>query len=133
MTNNQSHAVAGAVAPVWGILRLEAVKAVTGVCSHTSIYNAIKAGLFPDSIPLGLRAVGWPADEVQAVVAARVAGAADDELRALVQQLHAARATKYEAVLGRVLGSGDTHTPATSQDRATGHLTLVPGQMEVAA
>lgn len=124
MTNNQSHAVAGAVAPVWGILRLEAVKAVTGVCSHTSIYNAIKAGLFPDSIPLGTRAVGWPADEVQAVTAARVAGAADDELRALVQQLHAARRTKYQALLGRVLGHTTDATAPTPQ-RATSHLAIV--------
>lgn len=130
---NQSHTVAGTAAPAWGILRLEAVKALTGNRSHATIYAHVKAGLFPDSIPLGLRAVGWPADEVQAVTAARVAGAGDAELRALVQQLHAARATKYEAVLGRVLGGGATHAPATSQDRATGHLTLVPGPMEVAA
>lgn len=120
-------------APAWGILRLEAVKALTGTRSHTTIYTHVKAGLFPDSIPLGARAVGWPADEVQAVVAARVAGAGDTELRALVQQLHAARRTKYEAVLGRALGSAATHAPPTSQDRATGHLTLVPGPMEVAA
>lgn len=126
MTNNQSHAVAGAVAPVWGILRIEAVKALTGTRSHTGIYASVKEGLFPDSIPLGTRAVGWPADEVQAVVAARIAGAADDELRALVQQLHAARRVKYEAILGRALGSG-THAPPTSQDRATGHLAIVGG------
>lgn len=130
---NQSHTVAGTAAPVLGILRLDAVKALTGNRSQATIYAHVKAGLFPDSIPLGLRAVDWPADEVQAVTAARVAGVDDAGLRHLVQQLHAARATKYEAVLGRVLGSGDTHTPATSQDRAMGHLTLVPGPMEVAA
>lgn len=130
---NQSHAVAGTAAPVWGILRIEAVKSLTGTRSHATIYAHVKAGLFPDSIPLGARAVGWPADEVQAVVAARVAGADDAELRALVQQLHARRRTKYEALLGSVLGNSATHAPATSQDRATGHLTLVPGPMEVAA
>lgn len=110
--------------PAWGILRLADVKAVTGVCSHASIYNAIKAGLFPDSIPLGLRAVGWPADEVQAVTAARVAGAGDDELRALVQQLHAARRTKYQTLLGRVLGHTTDATAPTPQ-RATSHLAIV--------
>jgi prophage regulatory protein len=124
MINNQSHTVAGASVPAWGILRLEAVKALTGICSHATIYAHIKAGLFPDSIPLGLRAVGWPADEVQAVVAARVAGAADDELRALVQQLHAARRTKYQALLGRVLGHTTDATAPTPQ-RATSHLAVV--------
>lgn len=112
--------------PAWGILRIADVKAATGICSHTTIYNAIEAGTFPNSIPLGARSVGWPSDEVQAVVAARIAGAADDELRALVQQLHAARRVKYEAILGRALGSG-THAPPTSQDRATGHLAIVGG------
>lgn len=121
---NQSHTVAGASVPAWGILRLEAVKALTGICSHATIYAHVKAGLFPDSIPLGLRAVGWPADEVQAVTAARIAGAADDELRALVQQLHAARRTKYQALLGRVLGHTTDATALTPQ-RATSHLAIV--------
>lgn len=113
-------------APAWGILRIDDVKAATGVCSHTSIYAAVKDGTFPQAVPLGLRSVGWPSDEVQAVTAARIAGAADDELRALVQQLHAARRVKYEAILGRALGSG-THAPPTSQDRATGHLAIAGG------
>lgn len=126
MTNNQSHAVAGVAAPVWGILRLEAVKTLTGTRSHTSIYASVKEGLFPDSIPLSARAVGWPADEVQAVVAARVAGVDDAELRALVQQLHAARRTKYQNLLGRVLGN-TTDNPAPAQQRAASHLAVVGG------
>lgn len=131
---NQPHTVApGTPAPAWGILRLEAVKTATGIRSHATIYAHVKAGLFPDSIRLGAHSVGWPSDEVRAVVAARIAGVDDAGLRQLVQQLHAARRTKYEAVLGRALGSGATHAPPTSQDRATGHLTLVPGPMEVAA
>lgn len=130
---NQSHTVAGTAAPVLGILRLDAVKTLTGNRSHATIYAHVKAGLFPAAIGLGARSVGWPADEVQAVVAARIAGIDDAGLRQLVQQLHARRRTKYEAILGSVLGSSATHAPATSQDRATGHLTLVPGPMEVAA
>lgn len=133
MIDNQSHAVAGTAAPTWGILRLDAVKTLTGIRSHATIYAHVKAGLFPDSIRLGAHSVGWPSDEVRAVVAARIAGIDDAGLRLLVQQLHAARHTKYQTILGGVLGSGATHAPATSQDRATGHLTLVPGPMEVAA
>ena len=113
-------------APAWGILRIADVKAVTGICSHTTIYNAIEAGTFPNSIPLGARSVGWAVDEVQAVTAARVAGAADDELRALVQQLHAARHTKYQNLLGRVLGH-TADNPAPAQQRAASHLAVVGG------
>lgn len=86
------------------ILRLSEVKIVTGSRSHSSIYNAVKAGLFPQAVPLGLRTVGWPSDEVETVLAARVAGAGDSELRDLVQQLHTARHSKYQALLGRMLG-----------------------------
>lgn len=112
--------------PAWGILRIADVKAATGICSHTSIYAAVKDGTFPQAVPLGLRSVGWPSDEVQAVTAARVAGAADDELRALVQQLHTARHTKYQNLLGRVLGH-TTDNPAPAQQRAASHLAVVGG------
>lgn len=110
--------------PAWGILRIADVKAATGICSHTTIYNAIEAGTFPNSIPLGTRAVGWPADEVQTVVAARVAGVDDAGLRQLVQQLHESRRTKYQNLLGRVLGH-TTDNPAPAQQRAASHLAVV--------
>jgi prophage regulatory protein len=38
-----------------------------------------------------LRAVGWPSEEVQALNAARIAGKSDEEIRALVVKLEAAR------------------------------------------
>ncbi len=110
--------------PAWGILRIADVKAATGICSHTTIYNAIEAGTFPNSIPLGTRAVGWPADEVQTVVAARVAGVDDAGLRQLVQQLHESRRTKYQNLLGHVLGH-TTDNPAPAQQRAASHLAVV--------
>ena len=40
---------------------------------------------------LGARAVGWPADEVEAINAARIAGRTDEEVRALVSKLEASR------------------------------------------
>lgn len=73
------------------ILRMPAVKAETGHRSHASIYNAIKAGLFTRPVPIGLRAVGWPADEVLAINAARIAGKSEDEIRLLVDRLHEKR------------------------------------------
>lgn len=81
------------------ILRLPAVKAETGHRSHASIYNAIRAGLFTNPVPIGQRAVGWPDDEVKAINAARVAGASDELIRALVKQLHAKRAEKLAVLM----------------------------------
>lgn len=106
------------------ILRLSEVKTVTGSRSHATIYNAVKAGLFPQAVPLGVRTVGWPSDEVETVLAARVAGADDTELRDLVQQLHESRRTKYQNLLGRVLGH-TTDNPAPAQHRAASHLAVV--------
>ena len=73
------------------ILRMPAVKAETGHRSHASIYNAIKAGLFPTGVAIGQRSKGWPSDEVQAINAARIAGKSEAEIRELVKRLHAKR------------------------------------------
>lgn len=73
------------------ILRMPAVKAETGHRSHASIYNAIKAGLFTTGVAIGQRSVGWPADEVTAINAARIAGKTESEIRELVIRLHAKR------------------------------------------
>ena len=73
------------------ILRMPAVKAETGHKSHSSIYNAIKAGLFTTGVAIGQRSKGWPSDEVLAINAARIAGKSDEEIRALVAKLEAAR------------------------------------------
>lgn len=54
------------------ILRLHEVEARTGR-SSSSIYEDIRAGRFPASVPIGLRAVGWLEDEIEQWIAARVA------------------------------------------------------------
>ncbi len=74
------------------ILRMPAVKAETGHRSHASIYNAIRAGLFTKPVPIGQRSVGWPEQEVLAINAARIAGQSEDQIRKLVDSLHAKRA-----------------------------------------
>jgi prophage regulatory protein len=88
------------------ILRMPAVKAETGHRSHASIYLAIKAGLFTRPVLIGHRAVGWPADEVQAICAARVAGKSEAELRELVDTLHSMRISKLAALLARPAEKG---------------------------
>ena len=42
-------------------------------------------------ISLGLRSVGWPQYELDALASARIAGKSEDEIRALVLDLVAAR------------------------------------------
>lgn len=74
------------------ILRMPAVKAETGHRSHATIYNAIKAGLFTTGVAIGQRSVGWPDYEVSVLIAARVAGQTDAQIRELVKRLHAKRA-----------------------------------------
>lgn len=73
------------------ILRLPSVKAEMGHRSDASIYNAIRAGLFPVGIKIGQRARGWPDYEVKAINTARVAGKSDDDIRELVKFLHSKR------------------------------------------
>ena len=72
------------------ILRLPAVKAETGV-SRSTIYLRIAQGLFTKPVSLGPRAVGWPANEIAALNAVRIAGKSDDAIRELVAKLEAAR------------------------------------------
>ena len=72
------------------ILRLPAVKAATGL-SRSTLYLRITHGVFTHPVSLGGRAVGWPAYEVAALNAARIAGKPDAEIRELVAKLEAAR------------------------------------------
>lgn len=76
------------------ILRRKQVEAETGY-SRSTIYLRISQGLWPRQISLGARAVGWPASEIVALNAARIAGKSDDQIRALVRQLECDRASCY--------------------------------------
>lgn len=72
------------------ILRLPTIKTITGL-SRSSIYLRVAQGQFPKPVSLGGRAVGWPASEVAALNAARIAGKSNAEIRDLVAKLEAAR------------------------------------------
>lgn len=74
------------------ILRRKQVEAESGY-SRSTIYLRISQGLWPRPIALGARAVGWPAGEVLAMNAARIAGKTDAAIRMLVSQLECARKT----------------------------------------
>jgi len=72
------------------ILRIPTVKSESGL-SRSTIYLRIAQGLWTKPVSLGARAVGWPSHEVAAINAARIAGKTDEEIRALVATLEAAR------------------------------------------
>ena len=72
------------------ILRLPAAKSESGY-SRSTIYLRIAQGLWTKQVSLGPRCVGWPAHEVAALNAARIAGKTDEEIRALVVNLETAR------------------------------------------
>ncbi len=52
-------------------------------------------GLWTKQISLGPRCIGWPASEISALNAARIAGKTDEEIRALVVKLEAARKSVF--------------------------------------
>ena len=72
------------------ILRRRQIEAESGY-SRSTLYLRITQGLWTKQVSLGARAVGWPAAEVDALNAARIAGKTDAEIRALVLRLEAAR------------------------------------------
>ena len=72
------------------ILRLPAVKTDSGY-SRSTIYLRIEQGLWTKPIKLGARSVGWPANEVAALNAARIAGKSNEEIHALVTELESSR------------------------------------------
>ena len=74
------------------ILRLPIVLKERGR-SRSAHYLDIQQGLFTKPVSIGLRAVGWPENEVLALNAARIAGKSNDEIRQLVSKLEAARKT----------------------------------------
>ena len=76
------------------ILRIPAAQAQSGY-SRSTIYLRISQGLWTKQISLGPRCIGWPANEVSALNAARISGKSDAEIRALVLKLEAARTSVF--------------------------------------
>ena len=72
------------------ILRRRSVELQSGY-SRSTLYLRISQGLWTHPVKIGPRAVGWPDHEVTAVNFARIAGKSDEEIRALVKRLEAAR------------------------------------------
>lgn len=72
------------------ILRLPAVLNRRGRSSSAHYFD-IQQGLFTHPVKIGARAVGWPANEVDTLNAARIAGKSESDIRELVRSLEKAR------------------------------------------
>lgn len=72
------------------IKRREAACAQFGI-SNSGFYEWIARGLMTPGVKLSWRSVGWPASELEAIAAARIAGKSEAEIKTLVQSLLAAR------------------------------------------
>lgn len=72
------------------ILRLKEVLNRTGD-TRSPHYDKVAKGLFTRPIKIGERAAGHPEHEVDALIAARVAGASPAQIKQLVAKLHEQR------------------------------------------
>jgi prophage regulatory protein len=74
------------------LLRIKACQAAVGWPSRASVYSAIRSGTWTPPVKTGPRTSAWPEGEVRALVAARIAGHTDEQLRELVKRLVEKRA-----------------------------------------
>ncbi|WP_047542108.1 helix-turn-helix transcriptional regulator [Methylotenera versatilis] len=77
------------------IQRLSKAKENLGI-SRSTFYAQISQGFITKPIHIGIRAVGWPSHEIEAIINARIAGKTDIEIKALVVNLHFQRTGKLE-------------------------------------
>jgi len=75
---------------------LEKILSELGI-SRTTMYQRIRAGTFPEIVKLGTRSIGWSSEKFEDVVNAIRAGLTDDEMRALVREIHNGRSKFKDA------------------------------------
>jgi prophage regulatory protein len=78
-------------------LRMPAVCARRSL-SRPTLYRDIARGQFPPPVKIGRKASAWVESEVDAVLAAQMAGADSDALCALVRQLVEGRRARAELI-----------------------------------
>lgn len=70
--------------------RLPSVELAIGL-KRSAVYDRIAKGTFPSPVELGPQAVAWISSEVEAIQQAIINGATEDDLKALVSEMHEAR------------------------------------------
>ncbi|MCL2656117.1 MAG: AlpA family phage regulatory protein [Betaproteobacteria bacterium] len=85
-----------AVAQGVSLLRVDSVLARIGI-KKTTLYRWIALGTMPPGIALGTSdnaPIAWPSDEIDTIVGALIGGQSEEERRATVRDLIAARSTR---------------------------------------
>lgn len=75
------------------LLRVRQVLEKTGFASRITLHRLIGKKLWTKPVHATPRTASWPEHEVDALCKARIAEQGDDEIRALVDRLHAERAS----------------------------------------
>jgi len=106
------------------IFRIEACKAEMEQHSNSSIYNAIRVGLFTKPVPIGQRSVDWPDYEVKAINQAQIEMWSEDDSYCWICCDSGKRA-------GVWLGFGKIkNVPTTAQESGAGEqLSLFPAPL----
>lgn len=73
------------------IWRLERVLSHIGL-SRPTFYAQLAKGLWTHPVHIGIRAVGWPAYEIEQLTAARIAGLSAEPIKKLARTLEEKRA-----------------------------------------
>lgn len=68
------------------LLRLPQAASLTGL-SRASFYRQVKESLLPSQIRIGPNSVAWLSHEIEAVLAARICGYSDDEIKSMVKDI----------------------------------------------
>ena len=79
------------ISPQHALVRTTAAPRLMGD-SLSSLYDKASRGLTTKPLKVGARASALPLREIEAINAARIRCASEDEIRALVNKLHAERA-----------------------------------------
>jgi len=82
----------------YSLIRRKEVEGKTAL-KHSMLYDLIKKGEFVGPIKIGERAVAWIEYEIDAVIAARIAGKSNDEIRELVKALTENRKQMTDEIL----------------------------------
>lgn len=82
-----SNIISPAIIP---LLRRPIVEKLTGK-PRATFYRDIQKGLMTRPIGIGGGRSAWPANEIEAINKARIAGKTEEEIKALVKKLEAAR------------------------------------------
>jgi prophage regulatory protein len=89
-------------------IKVSAVQEILGLGGRQSVYDQVAQRTLCAPVKVGRRASAWILSELEAIVAARVAGEPDDQIQALVLELEQRRSLARDAL----------HSPNTLHQKA---------------